>query len=179
MSVDPVDLFEEAMQWLSDHYRDFRFYTERDIVWTVQSSLNDRIKAARLPYRVFDDYPMLPGQRADIVILENDTVEVAVEFKFEPSHARSGVDILPSKFPVVFWDKEGVGKDVRRVREFVSHGTARVGYSIFIDEGGYFRHRPAHPGSYWLDWKSPIADAGGIAVLWSKGVAMTDISDPT
>lgn len=148
MLIDPSMLIEEAIAWLQEHYNDFRFYTERDIVWTVQNHLVNRIDKESLPYRIYNDYPMLPGQRADIVITKNGSVDVAMEFKYEPSHVRSGMDILPSKFPVVFWDRDGVGKDVGRVREFVSQGRSRVGYSIFIDEGGYFRHRSPHPGSH-------------------------------
>ncbi len=164
MSTDASVLIEEAVAWLQERYKDLCFYTERDIVWTVQNHLVDQISMTRIPYRVYNDYPMLPGQRADIVMVKDGMVDVAVEFKYEPSHARSGVDILPSKFPVVFWDRDGVGKDVERVREFVSQGKTRVGYSIFIDEGGYFRHRPPHPGSHWLDWAVPSGSTDYVSI---------------
>lgn len=52
---------------------------------------------------------------------ENDIAEVAAEFKYEPSHRRN--DILRSKFPVVFWNDDGVGKDIdiEGIHEFVSN----------------------------------------------------------
>ena len=43
-------------------------------------------------------------------------------------------------------------KDVHRIHEFVDQGRTPVAYSIFLDEGGCFRHRPAHPGTEWQDW---------------------------
>ncbi|HEY7907250.1 MAG TPA: hypothetical protein VIC60_00190, partial [Thermomicrobiales bacterium] len=97
MSANPPDLFEQAFSWFQEHYAGFRFFTERDIVWTVQNRLIDLISTAKVESRVYNDYPMLPGQRADIAIVENGIVDVAVEFKYEPSHMRSGVDILSSK----------------------------------------------------------------------------------
>jgi hypothetical protein len=177
MSANPADLFEQTFSWLQEHYAEFRFFTERDIVWTVQNRLVDLIRTAKVECRVYNDYPMLPGQRADIAIIENGIADVAVEFKYEPSHMRSGVDILSSKFPVVFWDRDGVGRDVGRIREFVRQGKIRVGYSVFIDEGGYFRHRSPHPGSHWLDWDVSIDGTGHVSILWSKVASTTSITD--
>lgn len=177
VSTNPPNLFERTFSWLQEHYTEFRFFTERDVVWTVQNHLIDLIRMTGIQSRVYNDYPMLPGQRADIAIVENGMVDVAVEFKYEPSHLRGGVDILPSKFPVVFWDRDDVGKDVDRIREFVRQGKARVGYSVFIDEGGYFRYRPPHPGSHWLDWDVSIGRVGDVSILWSKVVSTASIDD--
>lgn len=167
-----TELFEGAMSWLKDNYNNFMFFMERDIVWTVQIHISQLIKEQRLPYQVFNDYPMLPGKRrslsTDLAILDRTgLVEVAAEFKYEPSHNRK--DILPKKFPVVFWGD--VGKDVERINDFVSKGKARVAYSVFIDEGSYFRHRVPHPGSEWIDWRSESASPSRIAVLWSHAKA--------
>lgn len=85
--------------------------------------------------------------------------EVVAEYKYEPSHERA--DIPSSKFPVVFWGKDGVGKGIHRIRKFVTEGKAKKGYSIFIDEGGYFKHREPHPGSEWINW------GNGIWILFS------------
>ena len=47
-------------------------------MWTVQKKLNEVIAQEHLPFRVFNDYPMLPGPKrglsADIVIFEGDEV---------------------------------------------------------------------------------------------------------
>ena len=154
-----TDLLENALEWLRENYSNFRFFAERDVVWTVQMRLIKVIEAQQLPYTVFNDYPILPGKRrslsADLAILSRDgSVQVAVEFKYEPSHSRR--DILSSKFPVVSWGADGVGKDMNRVQEFVAKGKARVAYAVLVDEGGYFRSRPPHPGGKWVDWGNGV-----------------------
>lgn len=170
---EAAKVFEEAIEWLRQRYPAFRFFTERDIVWTLQLYLSEQMQARALPYRVFNDYPILPGIRrslcADIAILNSQNeVEVAAEFKYEPAHERT--DVWPSKFlqTVVFWGDDGIGKDVRRVQEFVQKGVARSAYAVFIDEGSLFRNRPAHPGSRWVDWKSAVVGSHCVAVLWTS-----------
>lgn len=153
---EAAGLFEEALDWLRLNYPRFRFFVERDIVWTVQIRLAELIQARALPYRVYNDYPILPGSGrslcTDLALLnQQGEVEVAAEFKYEPSHDRT--DIGPTKFPVVFWNEDGVLGDVQRVKRFAQKGAARAAYAIFIDEGGAFRGRVAHPGSEWVDWK--------------------------
>ena len=159
------ELVLDSISWLEKNYLDYKFFVERDIVWTVQTYLLEKIEKESLPFEVINDYPMLPGKRrslsADLVILNNmSEVEVAVEFKYEPSHERS--EYPKGKFPVVFWGSDGVGKDVKRIREFVENGKCKVAYSFFIDEGGYFRHREPHTASEWRDWN------GTGAILWSR-----------
>lgn len=148
------------------HYSDYHFFVERDVVWTLQSHLIGGIKEARAPYLVFNDYPILPGIRADLVLVDQHTnrIEVAAEFKYEPSHQRK--DILPSKLPVVFWGDDGVGKDVKRVHEFVRLGKVQTAYAVFVDEGGAFHHRQPHPGSRWISWEN------GVRVLYSRVAAL-------
>ena len=56
-------LFELAMDWLLDNYDEHRFFTERDVVWTLQRHLEQRLAETNMPWRVFHDYPILPGPR--------------------------------------------------------------------------------------------------------------------
>lgn len=163
----PRELFKQSLAWLRQRYPVFRFYTERDLVWTVQLHLLEQIDDQRLPYDIFNDYPLQPGSHrspsADLAILGADgSVELAVAFKYEPSHKRS--DILPAKLPMVAWGKEGVAKDVQRVQEFVDAGYARKACAIFIDEGGLYHRRTPYPGSRWIRWEHGIwalrAEAG-------------------
>lgn len=165
-------VFEESIEWLRQNYPRFRFYVERDIVWTLQLRMSDLIQARAMPYRVFNDYSILPGNRrslcADIAILDGqDQVQVAAEFKYEPSHKRT--DIWPSKFlpTVVFWGDDGVGKDVKRVHEFVEKGAARAAYAVFIDEGSIFRNRDPYPGSRWMDWTLAGDAFLSVSILWA------------
>jgi hypothetical protein len=165
------ELFEETIEWLRSNYGQFTFFLERDVVWTLQSHINAVIRERKFPFHVFSDYPMFPGKRrrlcTDLAIVDPDgSVGVAAEFKYEPSHKRS--DILQNKLPVVFWGKEGVGKDIERIRQYVEKGKARVAYAVFIDEGGFFHHRTPHPGSKWLDWGPSDTPPGRLSVLWSR-----------
>jgi hypothetical protein len=165
-----TELFENTLKWLRDNYAGFQFFLERDVVWTVQNRIIEQIKELALPYRIFNDYPMLPGKRrslsTDLAILGlDDSVEVAAELKYEPSHRRT--DLLASKFPVVFWGEDGVAKDLRRIQEFVAQSKAKVAYSVFIDEGGYFRNRQSHLGSEWIDW------GNGVWVLYGQAQAVS------
>ena len=160
--MDAATLFENTMDWLRDAYGQHRFFSERDIVWTVQLRLLEEVEQANLPYRVLNDYTLFRGNRADLALLNGGAVEVAAEFKYEPSHARSG-EFGPGKFPVVAWTGEGsVAKDIQRVHDYAAQGNAKTAYAVFIDEGGEFRHRDPHPGSEWRDW------GNGVSALWTK-----------
>lgn len=172
--MTPTELFENAMDWLREHYGEYSFFTERDIEWTLQIHIMQMIQEANLPYRVFHNHTVTNGNRANLAILNSDFgIEVAVELKYEPSHSRStdhGGDIWPSKLhpSVVFWTvpeiskDSSVEKDVHRIRQYVDEGKAKAAYSVFIDEGGEFTHRDPHPGSGWRDWGE------GRWVLWSQ-----------
>ena len=150
-------LFWAAIDWLRESYSRHRFVTERDVVWTVQKRLIEEVLRQGLPYRIFNDFPVLKGKRrgisADLVVLgAEESVEVAAEFKYEPSHRRRNLDIWHTKFPVVSWGSDGVAKDIVRVRNFVEQGAAGNAFSLFIDEGGAFAHRQPHSGSRWERW---------------------------
>ena len=70
-------LVEEAVDWLREHYGEFEFWVERDLVWTVQTHLRQVIGERGLPYLVLNDYPMLAGSRrsvsADLVVRDRRT----------------------------------------------------------------------------------------------------------
>lgn len=169
MMDNAISLFTSAMEWLREHYSDYTFFKERDIVWTLQMQLKQLVDMHQLPLKVYDDYPILPGNRrsisTDLALVDRyGGVELAVEIKYEPSHRRN--DILSPKFPVVFWGKDGVGGDVHRVRDFVEQGGVKAACSVFIDEDGYYRHRDPHPGSRWIDWGQVGRQRP--SVLWSE-----------
>lgn len=166
--MEASDLFEEAMRWFREHYEEYRFFTERDVVWTIQQRITNEICRTSAPYRVFNDHTILPRIRTDLAILTGDSIEVAVEFKYEPSHNRRadrGGDIWPTKLDpsVVFWTGDGsVEKDAQRISQYVRQKRTMTAYLVFVDEGGRFRHREPFSGSEWIDWE------GGVSVLWSK-----------
>jgi len=97
------------------------------------------------------------------ILGEDNSVEIAAEFKYEPAHSRKYLNIWPTKFPVVPWKGEGsVAKDIEHIRRSVTEGGTRTAYAILIDEGRYFAWRDPFPGSEWLDW------GNGISVLWAQ-----------
>ncbi|MDY6964941.1 MAG: hypothetical protein SVM80_03085 [Halobacteriota archaeon] len=159
-----LDVFDETLKWIGENYSKFTFFVERDVVWTFQNKVQQLISENNLPLKVFNNYPILKGKRqglsADIVILNEDNkVELAIEFKYEPDHKRGkepNQNIWPTKLDpsVVFWGKQGVLKDVERCEEFISKGVATAAVTIFIDEGRLFRHRNPHPRTKWIDWGS-------------------------
>jgi hypothetical protein len=152
-SSTTCEIFEGSLGWLKETYRQHAFFVERDVVWTIQLALNREIERRGLPFRVFNDYAIVkgPGGRrglcADLAILNEGGVELAAEFKYEPDHRRR--DVLQQKLPVLGW--LDMQKDILRVRTFVETGVVRFGYTVFVDEGGFFRHREAHSGSSWID----------------------------
>jgi len=156
MIPSPNDIFLGALKWFVESYDDFTFYTERDLVWTLQTRIISTLSQHNTSLRVFNDYPILRASRrslcADIAIVapETNQIELAAEFKYEPDHSRT--DIPKSKFPVVFWGKDGVGKDIERAQQFVNEKRTPICYTIFVDEGGAFRHREPHPNSTWESW---------------------------
>ena len=156
------ELFEQTLEWLRSNYGNYDFFLERDLVWTVQLKLREMIAENNLQFEVYNDFPIMKAQRrsrtVDLAILnKRNEVELAVEFKYEPDHKRSfgaKKDIWPSKFDpsVVFWGKDGVGKDVKRAKQYVDQERAKEAMTVFVDEGGFFRHREPHQGTKWIDW---------------------------
>ena len=166
-----VELFEGVLEWLHKNYHTYTFYTARDIVWIMQTSMAKIIKNKNLPLRVFHDYgPLQTDWRKnyiDLVILgRDDSVKVAAEFRYEPSHKRD--DISAEKFPAITWDKKGIKADVECVKEFVAKDVADTAYLVFIDEGGHFRKRHPFPDSEWIDWEPIDSQSKPVSLLWLK-----------
>lgn len=150
-------LVETAIDRLRENYWRVPFYVERDIVWTVQRELQALCIEHAPELRVHNDFPILPGNRralcVDLALVdENHTIHAAIEFKYEPSHLRGGVDIWPTKFPVVFWSS--VLADITRAERFVADGRSPIGYAILIDEGGHFSRRDPIAGGTWRAWET-------------------------
>lgn len=173
----PAELFESSVAWLRENYDDFGFEQERDLVWTVRSHLLAEIRKKDLPFTVFSGYRITPTVResADLAIVEDSgVVEVAAEFKYEPDHARTDIYAGKMNPSVVFWgaapseERGSVGHDIRRIRQFVENSGARVAYALFVDEGGYFRHRDPFPGSRWIDWGQRTPEGHSVSILWSR-----------
>lgn len=97
LSEIATGLYEDAITWLLKQYSSFQFFTERDIVWTVQTHIINEIRNRNLPLKLFDNFRVPSKILIDLVILEErtDAILVAAEFKYEPDHSR--VDITPGK----------------------------------------------------------------------------------
>ncbi len=163
-----------ALAVLREGYSRHAFYQERDIVWMLQRFLK---RLCPDGHRVFNDFPIRHGARrslsADLAIVDiTGRPRLVVEVKYEPDHRRGGPegDIWPTKLnpSVVFWGAEGVCGDVERVRGFVADELADVACSVFVDEGGHFRHREPPPGAKWVDWQVDGDPERVVSVLVSR-----------
>lgn len=178
--TEPTALFEDAIGWLNQHYAEFHFFLERDVVWTIQKHLLEAIDAHRLPYRVNYNHDLLGSKQhwADLTIINsNCSVEVAIEVKYEPSHQRE--DISHTKLPVVEWPS--VCRDVSRVQRYVNEGKAISAYSFFLDEGRFFGGKanyPAPPSAEWRDWNLGSSSLFQPSVLWSNVSASLSRPNP-
>jgi hypothetical protein len=158
-------LFLDTLGWLGTANATLVFYQERDVVYTLQRRLCHLIERDDLPWTVFNDYPMLRGPRrafsADLALLCDGDVGLAVEFKYEPCHKRG--DILRQKFPVTVWSD--ITKDTLRVGDFVAQGRAAVAYAVCIDEGGYLARRDVSIFEEHLEWHGSCHPDHPIAVF--------------
>jgi len=116
--TDALGVFQRCLDWLKQHYGDYEFFLERDIVWTCQQWLRKEYKEGRSPFRAFYEWPIVfgDGRRtwADLVMLdEKSKLCLAVEFKCEPDHWRAR-DFQPGKLAgdVVDWGSEGMMKAI-------------------------------------------------------------------
>ena len=155
-------LFLDVLNWLRQTYASHHFFLQRDVAWTSQKHLLARTCSWIPPDQVIHNHKV-PGdarRQFDLALVERDgTVDLALKFRFEPAQV-----LAPGKRPVVVW--ADVEEDIRRVQSLVTGRKARNACSLFIDESGLFRKRPAPRGSRWEDWD--IGAGTRIAVLISE-----------
>lgn len=166
MSV-PADALDAAISRLAEHYEKTVFYTERDVVWFVQTTMVSLLAEAHSDLRVFNDYRMPNRSRADLAVVDMSTTAVllAVEFKYEPARARA--DIPPGKFPVTAWAE--ISKDIDRVGAYVASGQAQQAVAVLIDEDGRYDLAAAQSFSAGIDLGKAGA-SGSAATGWINRV---------
>ena len=166
-------LYENTINWLQQNYSSYRFFTERDIVWTLQLHLLQEIERRHIHLHVFDNYRMPNRVLVDLALTEKntDSVLVVAEIKYEPDHSRVDISrgkLSPSK---VFWDSQGSGviQDINRIETLIDRGFSGVGYVTFIDEGGHHSWRQEPQGSIWdYNWGTSPYSENTMAVLLFK-----------
>jgi hypothetical protein len=173
--VTAKELFDRVLEWFRLNYGNYDFFMERDVEWTLHQKFRETVASGNLPFEVFNNFPIMKGDRrgicTDLAILNmQGKVEVAVELKFEPDHQRGfgpRRNVWPTRLnpSVVFW-KAGVEKDVERAQQYVSKGKAKMAVTMFVDEGGLFRHRrPPSSETKWVDWKCGGSNPRMISLL--------------
>ncbi len=168
--MEAITLFKESLDWLRSKYVRKKFFKERDIVWEIQKHLIKLVKKRQLPYKIFNDYRLWKnGPLCDLVIMRDNKIEIAIEFKYEPSHKR--VEDFPrSKLEqsFVFWggksNTHSVEQDMERVKEFVEKDIAKIGVSVFVDEGGFFSEKTRYKNRKWKKWNNGVA----ALISWSN-----------
>ncbi|MBW7572439.1 hypothetical protein [Caproiciproducens faecalis] len=176
-----LDVHKNCLEAIRQNYCNFHFYCERDFVWTVQKYIQNYIGDNRLPYKVFNDFPIESGEKrsksVDIAVIANNfndkdiligkaQAEFVIEFKFEPSKMRKD-DICVHKLPVVEWS--GVLIDIDRIHRFVENRKAKCGVAILIDEFG--RHKTSQhilENSTWIDWGKCNSEQLNVSVLYTE-----------
>lgn len=181
--TDMLDIFKKSFEQVLSEYARHRFILERDLVWTVQKRLLDDLADANDDYAVFNDFPVEKGKlnrgiSVDLAILQKgiareeiwdgkEQLELAVEFKFEPSPKRG--DICEFKLPAVFWS--AVVKDIERVRRFTENNKAKAGVAIFVDEFGRYKDETKYPVDSHSEWRhlgSFNTDYLDVWMLWTS-----------
>lgn len=160
-------LVENALVWLKDNYKSFRFFAERDVVWTLQTHMLREAEMQKLPLKIYDNHKLaIFRKQVDLAVLNmDDSADTVIEIKYEPDHHRAGLDISAGKLKPsrVTWASRGFDtpvSDIDRVRRFVAQGVTKSGFCIFIDEGSHFSWKPSPEGSMWVDWgESPYSTA--------------------
>ena len=155
-------LFLDVLDWLRDTYTSHSFFLQRDVAWTVQKRLLDRIGRWAPGYRVIHNrkVPKGTGRQFDLAVLDpSNTVVLALKFKFEPAEK-----LEPGKSPVVEW--ASVVSDIEAAQHAADDHHAKCAYSLFIDEGGYYKDRTPPRGSRWEDWD--VGNGTRVAVLISE-----------
>lgn len=156
------ELFESALSYLEKNYSKETFFTERDLVWTIQKYLIKTISEKKLPFCVISEYRLMPNEIADLAIMENklsnikkyQPVNIAIEFKYEPNQIRKDIDIPSGKFPVTDWKEITI--DIDRIENFVYDGKAKIGYAILIDEGGRYKSKPIENKTKLIEWQNGV-----------------------
>lgn len=155
-----TELFKSALHYLEKNYFKYTFFTERDLVWTIQNHINKLISEKELPLVVVSEYVLTKGQRVDLVIMNKtserlyrwEPVELAIELKYEPDKERRGIDIPKGKFPVTEW--VAIEKDFKKMSGFCSENMAKCGYTLLIDEGGrYYEKRDKYDLPPFNEWR--------------------------
>ena len=155
-----TELFKSALHYLEKNYFKYTFFTERDLVWTMQNHINKLISEKELHLIGVSEYVLTKGQRVDLVIVKKtsdllyrwEPVEVAIEFKYEPDKERRGIDIPKGKFPVTEWS--AIEKDFKKMNELCSKNISKCGYTLLIDEGGrYYEKRDKYDLPLFNKWR--------------------------
>lgn len=136
------EVFLRVLRTFCEGYGDAVYYTERDIVYVLQTRLVAALAQYDRGVQVFNDYKISPTARADLVVrsrtaTQADSSLLAVEFKYEPDRDRT--DIPQGKFPVTAWTE--ITKDRDRINLFASANRAEVSYCVLFDEDGRYDAR--------------------------------------
>jgi len=169
--MDAPRFFTDALAWLLDDYGRWRFFTRRDVAWSLQRRLLDEFQRRGVAWGVAHDHGVLPGPRrrlpSDLAVLdEAGRVELAVELRYEPAASRG--DLRRERLPLVTWAQ--VLGDHARAERIRRGGHARNAMALLLDEGGRFRERSAPTGARWEDARGAAAP-GSLSILWGGRVA--------
>ena len=132
--------FLDALSWLGNRYGEQVFYVERDVVYAVQTRLNELSRHGTRHFACTTTTPLWPGARrglsADLVLLgpsQGDRSRGGVQVRAVPSPPRCAQEQVAC---------DCVGGHRQRHHACTGvDGNVHVGYAVVIDEGGYLARR--------------------------------------
>ena len=127
-----IEFFDRALKGFRYSYPSARFINERDVVSDIQARLQDIVSVQEPQWRVFHNERAIDKNNSKILVdlavmregptAEDDSIMLAIEFKFEPDHERN--DIRKRKLPLSTYP--AIGADVSIVSEIVSAVAPRL-----------------------------------------------------
>ena len=152
-----LGIANDAVAWLRRHYRDQRFYCERDVEAVLQRRMVDLISEQRLVglrvRRNRQVHGTSVSKQVDLAVEDaTGSVVLAMEIKYEPAPTRPDLARADGRRPepVTFWSE--IRKDFESVQALVADGAVRDAMAILVDEGGRLSESAAPASGAWETW---------------------------
>lgn len=178
---DAARLFEAALDWLRDHYNDYLFRREDDVVTVLWGQMVRIAKTTGLPLEIDYETKFVVScgrLQCDIVVFDADRKPVlCVEVKYEPARTRPDIAkrALKHSRPEHLLPGHGLKGhlcDIEKIPFYVNEAGAEVGYAVFIDENSYHYSRLEDgrlpKGTRWIQWRAKTSDGFDTAIMVTR-----------
>ncbi len=178
---DAVRIFESALDWLRDHYDDYLFRKEEDVVTVLWGQMVRMAGEENLPL-VIDyeqNFPVSFGRlQCDIVVFgPGRKLLLCVEVKYEPARSRPDIvnRALKHSRPEHLLPGHGLKGhrcDIERIPYYVQEVGAEIAYAVLVDENSYHFSRMSKEqipgGTSWIKWGAKTPEGFDTAIMISR-----------